>query len=219
MNDRRRSSRRIHYFFHSGANPAAFALFLHADRAGHAHPLHVIERDFLLVPRPVIDGEIEEPLHEVLLPLARRFAKILLPLPFRFTEVLLTLVCLLAQLFSRFRSFLAWSFDCASIDASRLSMTSMTLPAGRERNAADSGGALASTDTTAPYEWSWNTATASNGSHSLASKAYDAANNIGSSSTVGVTVSNDTTAPANGATVSGTTNVTASATDNVGAAL
>ena len=84
-------------------------------------------------------------------------------------------------------------------------------------------GALASTDTTSPYEWSWNTATASNGSHSLVSKAYDAASNIGTSSTVSVTVSNDTTAPttsvtapANGATVSGTTNVTASATDNVG---
>ena len=84
-------------------------------------------------------------------------------------------------------------------------------------------GALASTDTTSPYEWTWNTATASNGSHSLVSKAYDVANNIGSSPTVGVTVSNDTTAPstsitapANGATVSGTTNVTASATDNVG---
>ena len=51
-------------------------------------------------------------------------------------------------------------------------------------------GALASTDTTSPYEWSWNTATVSNGSHSVLSKAYDAANNVGTSSTVAVTVSN-----------------------------
>jgi hypothetical protein len=51
-------------------------------------------------------------------------------------------------------------------------------------------GALASTDTTSPYEWSWNTTTASSGSHSLVSKAYDAAGNIGTSSAVNVTVNN-----------------------------
>jgi M6 family metalloprotease-like protein len=86
-------------------------------------------------------------------------------------------------------------------------------------------GVLASTDTSSPYSWSWNTSTASNGSHTLSSRAYDAANNSGNSVGVSVTVSNagDTTAPttaitapANGATVSGTTNVTASASDNVG---
>lgn len=84
---------------------------------------------------------------------------------------------------------------------------------------------LQSTSTTSPYSWSWNTTTASNASHTLTSKAYDAAGNIGTSSAVTVTVSNvaDTTppttaitAPANGATVSGTTSVTASASDNVG---
>ncbi|HUP61814.1 MAG TPA: Ig-like domain-containing protein [Thermoanaerobaculia bacterium] len=82
---------------------------------------------------------------------------------------------------------------------------------------------LQSTDTTSPYEWSWSTTTATNGTHSLVSKAYDAASNVGTSSAVSVTVDNDTTppttsitAPANGATVSGTVNVTASASDNVG---
>ncbi|HYM61788.1 MAG TPA: Ig-like domain-containing protein [Thermoanaerobaculia bacterium] len=84
-------------------------------------------------------------------------------------------------------------------------------------------GALQSTDTTSPYSWSWDTTTSSSGSHSLTSKAYDAAGNIGTSTAVGVTVSNDAqapttsiTAPLNGATVVGTTSVTASASDNVG---
>ncbi len=84
-------------------------------------------------------------------------------------------------------------------------------------------GAVAATDTTSPYAWSWNTATASNGAHTLQSRASDAAGNVGSSTTVSVTVDNDTTAPAtsittpaNGATVSGTASVTASATDDVG---
>lgn len=83
-------------------------------------------------------------------------------------------------------------------------------------------GALQSTDTTSPYSWSWDTTASANGAHSLVSKAYDAANNAGASAAVSVTVDNDTTAPttsitapANGATVSGTTAVTASATDNV----
>ncbi len=87
-------------------------------------------------------------------------------------------------------------------------------------------GTLQTTDTTSPYSWNWNTTTATNGTHSLTSKAYDAAANVGSSAAVSVTVSNavaDTTppatsitAPAAGATVSGTTTVTASASDNVG---
>jgi sulfur relay (sulfurtransferase) DsrF/TusC family protein len=87
-------------------------------------------------------------------------------------------------------------------------------------------GVLQSTDTTSPYAWSWNTTTATNATHSLTAKAYDAANNIGTSTAVSVTVNNiagDTTpptvsitAPVNGATVSGTISVTASASDNVG---
>jgi hypothetical protein len=84
---------------------------------------------------------------------------------------------------------------------------------------------LQSTVTVSPYNWSWNTATAANGSHSLIAKAYDAAANVGTSTTVTVTVANaaDTTAPtvsitapAGGATVSGTTTVSASASDDVG---
>ena len=60
-------------------------------------------------------------------------------------------------------------------------------------------GALAATDSAAPYEWSWNTTAAANGSNTLSSRAYDAAGNVGSSAGVTVTVSNtttsDTTAP------------------------
>jgi hypothetical protein len=78
-------------------------------------------------------------------------------------------------------------------------------------------------DTTSPYSVSWNTATATNGSHTLTAVARDAAGNTTPSAAVVVTVTNDTTAPAvsisapaGGATVSGTLNVTASASDNVG---
>ncbi len=63
-------------------------------------------------------------------------------------------------------------------------------------------GALAASDTTAPYEWSWNTSTATNASHSITSKAYDAANNIGTSAAVSVTVSNVAPPPA-GTDISG----------------
>ncbi len=82
-------------------------------------------------------------------------------------------------------------------------------------------GVLQSTDTTSPYSWSWTTVTAADGTHSLTSKAYDAAGNAGTSSAVSVTVDNaapatSITAPAAGATVSGTTTVTASASDNAG---
>jgi beta-lactamase superfamily II metal-dependent hydrolase len=53
-------------------------------------------------------------------------------------------------------------------------------------------GALAATDTTAPYQWSWNTATATNGSHTLFTRAFDAAGNMGTSASRTVTVSNPT---------------------------
>jgi hypothetical protein len=85
-------------------------------------------------------------------------------------------------------------------------------------------------DTTAPYSVSWNTTGAANGSHTLTAVARDAAGNSRTSAPVTVTVANappppppDTTPPtvsvtfpASGATVSGTTSVTASASDNVG---
>ena len=85
-------------------------------------------------------------------------------------------------------------------------------------------GSLASTDTSAPYAFTWDTSGVSNASHSLMAKAYDAAGNIGSDNDTSVTVDNSDgtaptvsiTAPTDGATVSGTQAITASASDNVG---
>ncbi len=81
---------------------------------------------------------------------------------------------------------------------------------------------LGAEDVTAPYSVSWNTTTATNGSHTLTARARDASGNTATSTGVNVTVSNDTqlptitiTAPAAG-TVSGTLNVSANASDNVG---
>ena len=78
-------------------------------------------------------------------------------------------------------------------------------------------------DTTAPYSISWNSTTVVNGTHTLTAFARDAAGNTQTSTTVTVTVNNpDTppsvalTAPAGGATVSGTVQLTATASDNVG---
>ncbi|MEI9912560.1 MAG: Ig-like domain-containing protein [Bacteroidota bacterium] len=80
-------------------------------------------------------------------------------------------------------------------------------------------------DITAPYSVSWNTTTATNGSHSLTARARDAAGNSITSAAVVVNVNNidavlptvTITAPSAG-NVSGTINVTANATDNVGVA-
>jgi len=82
-------------------------------------------------------------------------------------------------------------------------------------------------DTTAPYSISWNTTGAANGSHTLTAVARDAAGNRTASAPVTVTVANapppDTTpptvsisSPANGAPISATVTVSASASDNVG---
>jgi hypothetical protein len=87
------------------------------------------------------------------------------------------------------------------------------------------GANLGTEDTASPYSVSWNTTTAGNGSHTLSARARDAAGNTAIAS-VTVTVSNvDTTppvvsisAPANGATLSGTITVSATASDNVGVA-
>jgi hypothetical protein len=83
---------------------------------------------------------------------------------------------------------------------------------------------LGAEDTTALYSVSWNTTTAGNGAHTLSAIARDAAGNKATAS-VSVTVSNDTTpptvsmtSPANGASVSGTITVSATASDNVGVA-
>jgi glucose/arabinose dehydrogenase len=85
------------------------------------------------------------------------------------------------------------------------------------------GANLGAEDTTAPYSVTWNTTTVSNGSHALTAVARDTTGNTTTSTSVTVTVNNtDTTpptvqvtAPANGATVSGTVQLTATASDNV----
>ncbi|HJV66231.1 MAG TPA: Ig-like domain-containing protein [Geomonas sp.] len=86
-------------------------------------------------------------------------------------------------------------------------------------------GSLVGTDTATPYNFSLNTTTLANGAHSLTAQAYDAAGNVGKSAAVSVNVNNvtDTTAPtvaisspAASATVSGTTTVSMTASDNVG---
>ena len=85
-------------------------------------------------------------------------------------------------------------------------------------------GALLSTDTTAPYSASWDTTAAPNGAHSLTAEATDGQGNLGTSATVNVTVNNpditpptaSITSPANGATVSGTITISATASDNEG---
>ena len=72
------------------------------------------------------------------------------------------------------------------------------------------------------YTLNWTTTTASNGTHTLAARARDAANNTTTSPAITVTVSNvdstpptvSLTAPSNGATVTGTTVISATATDN-----
>lgn len=79
-------------------------------------------------------------------------------------------------------------------------------------------GVLKSSDTTSAYTFSWDTTAVSNGSHTLQAKGLDTAGNVGSSSIITVTVSNVTntsvsiTTPSDGATVSGTVNITASIT-------
>ena len=84
-------------------------------------------------------------------------------------------------------------------------------------------GTLQSTDVSTPYLYSWNTASLAAGSYTLMAMAYNAAGNAVQSANVSVNVAKDTTAPkvsvtapANNATVSGTTTITASASDNVG---
>lgn len=74
----------------------------------------------------------------------------------------------------------------------------------------------------APYSLNIDSTTLSNGSHALTAKAYDAANNVGTSSAVSFTVNNvvaDTIAPTVSVSApgsSGTINLSATATDNVG---
>ncbi len=81
---------------------------------------------------------------------------------------------------------------------------------------------LGAEDLNSPYSVSWNTLTSANGSYTLTAVARDAAGNTTTSSGVIVTVNNDTQGPTVSITappagdVSGTINVTANASDNVG---
>ena len=87
-------------------------------------------------------------------------------------------------------------------------------------------GVFFASDTFSLYSFAWDTTAVPNGAHTLHAVSFDAAGNTTSSTPVAVTVANsppDTTAPAvsisapaAGATVSGTTTVSASASDNVG---
>jgi hypothetical protein len=90
-------------------------------------------------------------------------------------------------------------------------------------------GAKVASDSTSPFAFSWDSTKVANGMASLQAVAVDAAGNAGTSAAVSVNVANnavaDTTPPAvavtspgNGATVSGTVAVKASASDNAGTA-
>jgi hypothetical protein len=84
------------------------------------------------------------------------------------------------------------------------------------------GNPLGVEDLSAPYTMSWNSKTISNGTYTLTAAARDATGNIGTSADVIITVNNDVTSPVINITspaagnVSGTINVDASASDNVG---
>ncbi len=76
------------------------------------------------------------------------------------------------------------------------------------------------TDTSAPYEATWNSTTTSNGAHTLYAVATDDAGNTTTSAGVNITVGNSAaptiaiTAPTGGATVTATTAITATASDD-----
>jgi hypothetical protein len=90
------------------------------------------------------------------------------------------------------------------------------------------GTSVGAEDTTSPYGVTWDSTQTSNGTHTITAVARDPSGNTKTSTSVSVTVSNpvpDTTAPTvsvtaptGGSTISGTINLTASASDNVGVA-
>jgi hypothetical protein len=90
------------------------------------------------------------------------------------------------------------------------------------------GANLGAEDTVPPYEIAWDTTTVPEGVYTLTAVARDTANQTTTSAGVTVTVDNpppsdppptvSITSPANGATVSGTITVTATASDNVSVA-
>lgn len=81
---------------------------------------------------------------------------------------------------------------------------------------------LKGTETGSPYHFPWDTSAYSAGAHTILAKAYDAAGNVSQSSR-SVTVVKDIiapdvvlTAPADNVAVSGTVNISSTASDNVG---
>jgi subtilisin family serine protease len=92
-------------------------------------------------------------------------------------------------------------------------------------------GSIIGSLTSAPYQFSWNTAGYPDGVATLVAVAYDAAGNVGTSSTVAVNVAHPSSGgadstppvitlrnPVSGALVSGPVQISATATDNSGAA-
>jgi YVTN family beta-propeller protein len=88
-------------------------------------------------------------------------------------------------------------------------------------------GTVIGTDTSAPFSVNWDTSAVAAGAHTLRAEAKDAANNVGTSAPVSVTTAPppDTTAPTvsiktptGGATVTGTVDIEALASDAVGVA-
>jgi RHS repeat-associated protein len=87
---------------------------------------------------------------------------------------------------------------------------------------ADGASTPFATDTAPPFETTWNSTGVANGGHTLTAKATDDAGNATTSSATNVTVHNSAlpttsvSAPAPGATVTGTTTVSATAADDLG---
>lgn len=83
-------------------------------------------------------------------------------------------------------------------------------------------GVSIATDTSAPFEATWSTTAANNGTRSLTAKATDDAGNVTTSQAVSITVQNSAppttavTSPSGGASVTGTTTISASASDDLG---
>jgi subtilisin family serine protease len=83
------------------------------------------------------------------------------------------------------------------------------------------GATLLGSDTTSPYSFSWNSRNGPNGSRTLTARALDAAGNSTTSAAVTVTADNDftppsvsLTAPSEGATLTGTVTLSATASDD-----
>ena len=114
----------------------------------------------------------------------------------------------------------------APVNGARISGTTTVTATASDNVAVQSvefrvDGTAVATDTSAPYTLSGETSWLADGTHTLSAVARDTAGNTRTSANVSVTVDNNApnvsiTAPAAGAVVSGTTNVTASASDTVG---